>query len=34
MATTLRRGLTDESVCHHLIAFSYGPGCFKNPASG
>ena len=34
MATTSRRGMTDESVRHHLIAFSYGPGCFKNPASG
>jgi hypothetical protein len=34
MATTSRRGMTDESVRQHLIAFSYGPGCFKNPASG
>jgi hypothetical protein len=34
MATTSRSGTTDESVRHHLIACSYGPGCFKNPASG
>jgi hypothetical protein len=26
--------MTDESVRYGLLAFSYGPGCFKDPASG
>ena len=30
----VKKGMTDESVRHHRIAFSCGPVCFKNRASG